>query len=216
MKALAAAALMAALPAAAQTSPDSAIALVNDWLDAHNAHDLAATIAFYDADATFQLNQGRPLVSGRAAIAELERFDAIAGSVLMPWGLAATHTGDTWSVTARGVIEHSRIFAATGLAIVIAVPEAPIFVLKGGRIVHATQPPLQPACTAAIVEAFTGMAKWLETSRSPIAWALLKDGRLQLTPERLPLIADQITAWRQASGWAPPPIQMRACGTPPA
>ncbi len=212
----AALALFAAQPAAAQTSAPEAIALVESYLDAHNAHDLAGTLAHYHPDASFQLNMGRPLVRGRSAIAELERFDAVAESMLLPFGWSAAHDGKGWAVSVRGVIENSRIFSALGLDIVMAVPNAPIFVLKDGLIVQAIQPPLQAACLLPIQNGFTALATWLNATASPLAPTLTKEGRMVLKPELLPAIIEQIGRWRAASGWAPAPAQLRACAVPPA
>ena len=202
------------LPAAAQTSGIDAITRAQAYHDTHNRHDLAATMAFYAPDATFQLNMGRELVKGRPAITELERFDAIAGSILFPHGWRARRRGDSWAIHVDGVIEHSRIFASLGLHIVIAVPEAPVLILKDGQIIHINQPPLRPACTGQIVAGFTALAQWLQATHSPLAPALVAQGRLVLKPEMLPAVIEQMTLWRAATGWTPDAAQARACAAP--
>lgn len=210
---IAAAALWLAAPLAAQTTPQAAIAAVQAYLDDHNRHDLVATLSHYDPQADFQLNMGRPLVKGIAAITTLERFDAIAGSTLLPfgWSAAPLKDGKGWAVSVRGVLENSRIFSALGLHIVVAVPEAPIFHLEGGKITYALQPPLQAACLAPIQQGFAAFAVWLETQASPLAPVLLNNGRLVLEPATIPAIIEQLGRWRLASGWSPAPAQLRAC-----
>ncbi len=210
-------ALALASPAAAQTTPEAAIAAAIAYLDDHNRHDLAATMAHYDEGAAFQLSMGRARVAGLVAITELERFDAVAGSILVPFGWSATRLpdGKGWAVSVKGVLEHSRIFSAVGLPIVIAVPQAPVFHIRDGRITYSHQPPLQSACLAPIAAAFTGLAKWLTDTASPLAPALLKEGRLDLQPATLPVIEAQLARWRQASGWSPTPAQLRACAKLP-
>jgi hypothetical protein len=135
--------VLLASPATAQTTPDAAIAAAIAYLDDHNRHDLAATMAHYSADAAFQLNMGRPRVTGVPAITELERFDAIASSILIPfgWSAVALPQGQGWAVSVKGVLEHSRIFSAVGLPIVVAVPIAPVFHIREGRISYSHQPP---------------------------------------------------------------------------
>ena len=211
---LAVLALAITSPATSQTSAPQALALAHAYHDTHNRHDLAATMALYAPDATFQLNMGRPLVKGRDAITELERFDAIAGSSLYPYGWRATQQGTDWAIHVDGVVEHSRIFSALGLQIVIAVPDAPVLLLKGGQITHINQPPLRPACTGQIVAGFTALATWLTDTNSPLTPALVSENRLVLKPETLPALIAQITLWRTATGWAPDPAQTRACAEP--
>jgi hypothetical protein len=202
-------ALLFAAPVAAQTTEAEAIALAHRYHDTHNAHNLAATMAFYAPDARFQLNRGRPLVNGVAAITELERFDVIAGSMLFPYNWRAEKAGETWLVHVDGVIESSRIFTALGLPIVFATPEAPVLILQHGRIVHVNQPPLRPACTGQIIAGFSALAKWLENDVT--AKALVENGRLVLTTETLPRVLDLIGVWRTASKWHPDAAQVRAC-----
>jgi hypothetical protein len=210
-------ALLLASPAAAQTTSEAAIAAAVAYLDDHNRHDLAATMTHYDDGAAFQLSMGRPRVTGVSAITELERFDAVAGSILIlfDWSATALPDGQGWAISVRGVLEHSRIFAALGLPIVVAVPDAPVFHIRAGRITYSHQPPLQPACLIPIGAGFAGLAKWLEATASPLAPALLKEGRLDLQPATLPLIEAQLVRWRQASGWSPTPAQLRACARLP-
>jgi hypothetical protein len=205
-------ALTFAAPVAAQTTAAEAIALAHRYHDTHNSHDLAATMALYAPDAEFQLNMGRPLVSGAAAITELERFDVIAESLLFPYHWRAEKAGETWLIHVDGVIESSRVFSALGLSVVVAVPEAPVLVLRGGQIVHVSQPPLRPACTDQIIAGFSALARWLENDGR--ANALVEKGRLVLTTETLPQILDLIGVWRTATKWHPDPAQVRACAEP--
>ena len=197
---------------AAQSDKAEAISIAKSYIDAHNGHDLDAVMAHYHPDATFQLNMGRPLVRGLAAIRELERFDAIARSLLLPYGWDAVPVGGRWEVRVAGVVENSEIFSAVGLQIVIAVPQAPVFQLQDGRIIHSEQPPLRAECLDIIQEGFAGTASWIAETRSPLAPALLDGTRLRLEPALLSAIAQQIRAWRAASGWSPKPSDLRACG----
>jgi hypothetical protein len=205
-------ALLFAAPVAAQTTAAEAIALAHGYHDTHNAHDLTATMAFYAPDARFQLNMGRPLVNGVAAITELERFDVIAASMLFPYHWRAEKAGETWLIHVDGVIESSRIFTALGLPVVVAIPEAPVLILQDGRIVHVNQPPLRPACTSQIIAGFSALAKWL--ANDVTTKALVENGRLVLTTATLPRIVDRIGAWRAASAWRPDAAQVRACAEP--
>jgi hypothetical protein len=205
-------ALLFAAPVVAQTTAAEAIALARRYHDTHNSHGLAATMAFYAPDARFQLNMGRPLVSGAAAITELERFDVIAGSMLFPYQWRAEQAGEAWLVHVDGVIESSRIFNALGLPVVVAIPEAPVMILREGRIILVNQPPLRPACTGQITAGFSALAKWLANDVS--TKALVDNGRLVLTTATLPRIIDLIRVWRAASAWRPDPAQVGACAEP--
>jgi hypothetical protein len=187
-------ALLFAAPVAAQTTAAEAIALAHSYHDTHNCHDLTATMAFYAPDARFQLNMGRPLVNGVAAITELERFDVLAGSTLFPYHWRAEKSGESWLIHVDGVIESSRIFTALGLPVVVAIPEAPVLILQGGRIMHVNQPTLRPACTGQIIAGFSALAKWLENDVA--TKALVQNGRLVLTTETLPRLVDLIGIWR--------------------
>jgi hypothetical protein len=205
-------ALFFAAPVAAQTTAAEAIALAQRYHDTHNGHDLAATMAFYAPDARFQLNMGRPMVNGVAAIAELERFDVIAGSMLFPYHWRAERTGESWLIHVDGVIESSRIFTALGLPVVVAIPNAPVLILRDGQIVHINQPPLRPACSSQIIAGFSALAKWLAIDVN--TKALVDNGRLVLTTVTLPRIIDLIRVWRDSSAWRPDAAQVRACAEP--
>jgi hypothetical protein len=205
-------ALLFAAPVSAQTTAAEAIALAQRYHDTHNGHHLAATMGFYAPDARFQLNMGRPLVSGVAAITELERFDVIAGSMLFPYNWRAEKAGDTWLVEVDGVLESSRIFTALGLPVVVAIPNAPVLILRDGQIVHINQPPLRPACTSQITAGFSALAKWLASDVN--MKALVNNGRLVLTKDTLPRIIDLIGVWRASSAWRPDAAQVRACAEP--
>jgi hypothetical protein len=199
--------------AVAQTSATEAIALAKTYIDTHNSHDLDAVMKLYHPDATFQLSMGRALVKGEAAIRELERFDAVAGSLLVPQQWSARPDGKGWLVSVDAVIENSRIFSALGLHIVIARPQAPVLRFENGLISQSTQPPIRAECLSIIMSGFQQTALWLQQSRSPLVPALLDAGRLRLEPATLPIIAEQLSLWRQSSGWAPPVSGLRACGT---
>jgi hypothetical protein len=209
-------ALLLAVPALAQASEVEALVLAKAYHETHNRHAMASTMDFYAPDASFQLNMGRPLVKGRSAIAELERFDAVAGSILLPYGWRAERQDDGWSVHVTGVIEHSRVFSAMGLDIVMAVPEAPVLILREGRIIHVNQPPLKTECTSQILSGLTALAGWLQAEGRPLASLLVVDGRLVLKPELLPAVLGEAAAWRAATGWHPDPSQVRACAEPVA
>lgn len=216
--------LLSDMTAHAQSSAEEAVELFARYIMIHNSHDLDATMAFYAPDATFQLSFGRELVRGRPAIAELERFDIAAQSALFPFGMTAEQenggdAGDAgaprWRISVAGVVESSIIFSATGMKVVIALPEKPVAIVAGGRIVHQEQPPVGAACVDIAGQAFAGTARWLVEQNDERVATLVADGRLLLRPPELPQIARAIEDWRAAMGWSPALELVMACGSIP-
>jgi hypothetical protein len=137
-------------------SSAEARALLKDYIERHNSHDLEGVMELYAENAIFYLSMGRPPVHGRDAIIELERFDVAAQSTIYPQQATFERDGDLWRIHIGGAIEHSEIFEAAGVSIVMAQEIRNAFVLKDGRIVAINQPDLQPACTDTVLEAFRG------------------------------------------------------------
>jgi hypothetical protein len=197
----------------AEETEEGAIAAAKAYLAVHNEHDLERVMKFYAGDATFQLSNGRELISGRENIRELERFDAIAMSTLIPFGWSAQETTQGWEVSVRGVLENSTIFSAIGLNLVVAKPERPVFLMRNGLIQHSEQPDLLPACQRAALAAFYGVAKWLAERNDPRLPGLVSNGRLKLEPHLLPIVAQLITEWRNSTGWSPNTKEVWDCGS---
>lgn len=201
-------------PSSAQTTAEEAVSLAETYVDAHNAHELDRVITLYSPQATFQLSFDRGLFTGHAEIRGLERFDVIAGSAVFPFGLQARQVGERWHVSARGVVEYSRVFSAMGMKVVTAWPQKPIMQFQDGLIVHMEQPPVAAACLAIAQEALSGASSWLTANADPRAEGLVNDaGLLDLKPHLLPLIADLIKEWRLVTSSSPDPAQLRECGT---
>ena len=188
--------------------------LVEHYLDLHNAHRFNEVLDLYADDAVFQLNSGRPSVQGKEEIRKLELFDVYASSHLQPYGLEYEKKDGGWRVHIAGVIEHSRIFSALGMTIVVAQPVRNGFELRGGKIAKIVQPDLNPACTKIALGGFVGLVSWLEETSDYRAATLVTDGRLALKPETIPLIVDALKDWRSASGWKPESEDVRSCATP--
>lgn len=185
-----------------QSSEREARELLKSYVAAHNDHDLEAVMALYDRDAVFHLSMGRPPVHGRDAIRELERFDVAAGSTIYPQRVTVEADGDRWRIHIGGAIEHSRVFAAAGVTIVMAQPIRDAFVLRAGRIVEIHQPELEPACSETVLAAFRGAVAWLATRGDERLDSLVDEGRIRLTPETLPGVVDLLAAWRDAGNRA--------------
>jgi hypothetical protein len=203
--------LLARQPAAAQTSAESAIALVKDYIEHHNAHELDATASLYAEDAVFFLNMQRPPIHGRDAIRDLERFDVAAGSTLYPQALEAEENGGRWHVHIGGVIEHSAIFEAAGATIVMAEGIDDAFVFESGKIVELRQPELLPACRDIVLGAFRGAVDWLRSRSDPRREALVDGAFLRLTPDTIPDVVALLREWRADTGQAPAPATVSAC-----
>lgn len=204
------------LPAAAQQSAEEAIALVDVYIKAHNAHQPEEVLAMYHPDADFHLSMGRGVVSGRDDIARLEYFDAAAGSTLYPQALTARPEGDRWVVGFGYVIEYSDIFAAMGLNIVLAEGMERGFVFENGRIRTIYQPDLLPACMEVMAPGFVALVAWLQETGDPRADTLLSDGALELTEVTAPLLVEAAVDWRRDTGWGPSREQAFRCAQVPA
>jgi len=204
-------ALTTSQDAVAQKTEAEARQLIQTYVEAHNSHALEEVMALYHDDAVFHLNSGRPAVSGKSAIRSLELFDTIAGSTIYPQALVFTERDGAWIVDIAGAIEHSSIFAAVGVTIVVAEAIDEAFVLSDDRIVAIHQPELAQACRRAILSGFEGVADWLIESGQPAGAQLVRDGRIYLTPETIPGVVQAIKAWREATGWAPQRADVSAC-----
>lgn len=203
-------------PGWAQATEIEARQLIQAYVEAHNSHALDEVMALYHEDAVFHLNAGRPAVSGKSAIRGLELFDTVAGSTIYPQALVFTERDDEWTVDIGGAIEHSSIFAAIGVTIVMAEPINAAFVLADNRIKAVRQPELAQSCLRAILAGFQGVANWLVDTGKQESAELVRDGRIYLTPETIPGVVKAILAWREATGWAPPRADVSACAGFPA
>lgn len=192
---------------------EDAIAAAKAYIAQHNAHNLEIAMECYAPEASFQLSNGRAFILGRENIRELERFDAIAQSTLLPFGWSARKIDDLWAVSVQGVIENSIIFSAIGLKIVVAKPEKPVFLIHNGLITHSEQPSLLPPCQTAAFAAIAGVGKWMVENNDVRAKGLLDEGRLKLEPHLLPLVAQLISEWRIKTGWSPSVGQITGCGS---
>ncbi len=208
--ALALAAAMAS-PVVAQESARDAVALIDAYIKAHNAHEPEETLSFYRHDAQFHLSMGRGIVEGIDDIARLEYFDAAAGSTLYPQQVTARREGELWVVSLGYVIEYSDVFAAMGLKIVLADGLDYAFVLEGGKIRSIVQPELKPACMQAMGTGFALLVDWLKDSGDPRRDVLLRDGSLRLTGDTAPILIQAANDWRDASGWGPTQEQAFEC-----
>ncbi|MCC5869906.1 MAG: hypothetical protein JJU27_15490 [Gammaproteobacteria bacterium] len=208
--ALALAAAMAS-PVVAQESARDAVALIDAYIKAHNAHEPEETLSFYHQDAQFHLSMGRGVVEGIDDIARLEYFDAAAGSTLYPQQVTARREGEMWIVSLGYVIEYSDVFAAMGLKIVLAEGLDYAFVLEGGKIRSIVQPELKPACMQAMGTGFALLVDWLKDSDDPRRDVLLRDGSLYLTGDTAPILIQAVNDWRDASGWGPTREQAFEC-----
>lgn len=197
----------------AQSSASEAIAIARSYIQAHNAHDIEGTMAFYHPEATFQLSFDRGLKSGTTEILALERFDAFAHSAVFPFGLAAYGEDSVWHVTARGVVENSMVFSAMGMKIVIAKPTKPIMQISKGLIIHMEQPPVDQACLKIARDAITGASDWLVENDDLRIHGLTENGVLSLKPHLLPLIADVLRNWRLSSNSQANASDVLKCGT---
>ena len=205
------ASLLGLSSAQAQETAADALALVKRYIELHNSHDLESVMALYAENAVFYLSMGRPAVHGRDAIESLERFDVAAQSTLYPQEIRAERDGDFWRVHLGGVIEHSEIFEAAGVSIVMAQGIESGFVLRDGKIVELRQPDLEPACTEIVAAALRETAAWLVSVGDPRRTTLVANGFLRLTPTTIPAVVQALRDWRGATKTAPAPVAMSAC-----
>gem|GEM_PF-4122103 len=203
----------AALAAAAPAAPDerAALVVVETYLRRHNAHDVDGAAALFADDAVFRLSAGRPAVAGRAAIRELLRFDAVAGSNLDPRGASPSRDGDAVVIGYAGVVERSRMFRALGLDPVTTLPQPRTFVVRSGRIVEVNQPAIKPACLRAAGDGLRAFVAWLGRRGDPRGAVLAPGGAPRLAVETLPAWIAGVEAWRRTGGWAPVPADAAAC-----
>jgi len=204
-------AVAVASPAIAQQSARDAVALVDAYIKAHNAHQPEETLSFYHQDARFHLSMGRGIVHGVEDIARLEYFDAAAGSTLYPQQVSARREDELWIVSLGYVIEYSDVFAAMGLKIVLADGLDYAFVLEGGKIRSIVQPELKPACMQAMGTGFALLIEWLKDSDDPRRDVLLNDGSLHLTGDTAAILIQAVTDWRDETGWGPTREQAFEC-----
>lgn len=197
----------------AQDTEEQARALITTYIERHNSHDLNGVMALYADDAVFYLSMGRPPVHGREAIEGLERFDVAAGSTIYPQNVSVERDGKLWRVHIKGAIEHSEIFEAAGVSIVMAQAIRDAFVLRDSRIVAVHQPDLEPACSNIVLSAFRGAVAWLIAENDPRQEQLVENGFIKLTPATIPDVIALLREWRQTSGVKPDPLAMSACAT---
>lgn len=205
--------LGACATAQAQDSEGEARALITTYIERHNSHDLKGVMSLYAHDAVFYLSMGRPPVHGREAIEGLERFDVAAQSTIYPQNVSVERDGELWRVHIEAAIEHSEIFEAAGVSIVMAQGIRNAFVLRDSRIVEVHQPDLEPACSTTVVSAFRGAVAWITAENDPRQEYLIENGFIKLTPATIPEVITLLREWRHTSGQKPDPIAMSACAT---
>ncbi|MEE4184787.1 MAG: ketosteroid isomerase family protein [Gammaproteobacteria bacterium] len=203
--------MLLSAPGRAQTTAAEARQLLQTYVEAHNSHALDEVMQLYSDDAVFYLNSGRGPVRGRQQIRELELFDTVAGSTIYPQGLTFAEQADGWAVAISGALEHSEIFAAFGVAIVLAEPIREAFFLANGQIIEVHQPELAPACREVVLAGFVGLTDWLRRADPERAAVLTRAGRIHLTPATIPDVIAAIGDWRSATGWAPARSAVSAC-----
>ena len=170
-------------------------------------------MALYAEEAVFYLSMGRPPVHGRDAIMKLERFDVAAQSTIYPQQASFERDGDLWRIHIGGAIEHSEIFEAAGVSIVMAQAIRNAFVLKDGRIVEINQPDLQPACSSTVLEAFRGAVAWLHETKDARQQRLVENAIIKLTPETIPDVIFLLREWRRETDTMPASAAMSECAT---
>jgi hypothetical protein len=205
--------LIASSASRGQADSAEARSLLKDYIERHNSHDLEGVMALYADEAVFYLSMGRPPVHGRDAIMELERFDVAAQSTIYPQQVSFEQDGDLWRIHIDGAIEHSEIFEAAGVSIVMAQGIQDAFVLRDGRIVEINQPDLQPACTATVLEAFRGSVAWLHETNDGRQQLLVENGFIKLTPKTIPDVISLLREWRRKTNTMPDAATMSACAT---
>ncbi|MBC7520876.1 MAG: hypothetical protein H7268_07255 [Sandarakinorhabdus sp.] len=198
------------LAAAAETEA-SARAVAARYFAAHNAHHLDDVMALYAENSRFTLSMGRGTVVGTASLRNLELFDAMAGSVLHPFGASFEAQEDGWHMHLAGVLESSSIFRAMGLYIVRTQPIRSTFVIRDGHITAVIQPELMPACSRTMVHGLDALTDWLKSSQNPFGDILLHDGRLDLRATNVAETIATINAWRAKTGWQPEPADAAQC-----
>jgi hypothetical protein len=144
--------------AAAPETEASARAVAARYFAAHNAHRLDDVMALYAENPGFTLSMGRGTVVGKAAVRNLELFDAMAGSVLHPFGASFEAHDNGWHMHLAGVLESSGIFRAMGLAIVRTQPIRSTIIIRDGRITAIVQPELIAACSRTMAHGLGGRA----------------------------------------------------------
>lgn len=194
-----------------QQSASDAVALVDAYIKAHNAHQPDETLGFYHHDASFHLSMGRGIVHGVGDIARLEYFDAAAGSTLYPQGVTARREGAGWAVGFRYVIEYSDVFSSMGLNIILAEGLDNAFVLEDGKIRTIIQPELKPACMEAMGAGFALLIGWLTETEDTRGEILLRNGSLHLTRDTAPVLIEAAREWRDRTGWSPTREQAFEC-----
>lgn len=201
-----------ASPGVSAVDPSAAgLALVKQYLAAHNRGDGEAVLELYANDAVFHLSQSRGIVSGPAELRRLVEFDLAAQSHLGPFGASAETAGGVTRVSFKGVVERSAVFAAFGMSRVVTQPIRDAFVVSGDRITVARQPDLLPACRRVLTEAIPQYSAWLKANRPEIFERLMPGGMLKI---EAPLVAPWVTtvrSWRAATGWNPNPADHAVC-----
>jgi hypothetical protein len=197
--------------AAAPETEASARAVAARYFAAHNAHRLDDVMALYAENPGFTLSMGRGTVVGKAAVRNLELFDAMAGSVLHPFGASFEAHDNGWHMHLAGVLESSGIFRAMGLAIVRTQPIRSTIIIRDGRITAIVQPELIAACSRTMAHGLGALTDWLEGSRSPFGDILLHDGRLDLRATSVTETIAAINDWRAKTGWQPEPVDAAQC-----
>ncbi len=195
----------------AQETEEQARTLIRTYIERHNSHDLQGVMSLYADDAVFYLSMGRPAVHGREAIEGLERFDVAAESTIYPQNVSVERDGERWRVHIGGAIEHSEIFEAAGVSIVMAQAIQDAFVLRDSRIIEVHQPDLEPACSNIVMSAFKGAVAWMSADNDPRAEHLVENEFIKLTPATIPEVITLLREWRQTSALKPEPSAMTAC-----
>jgi len=203
---------LAAGPLAAKTETEaSARAVATLYFAAHNAHRLDDVMALYAENPRFTLSMGRGTVVGKAAVRNLELFDAMAGSVLHPFGASFEAHENGWHMHFAGVLESSSIFRAMGLDIVRTQPIRSTIVIQDGRVTAIVQPELIAACSRTMAKGLGALTDWLKASQNPLGDILLRDGRLDLRATNIAETIAAINAWRTKTGWRPEPVGVTQC-----
>ncbi len=170
---------------------------LEQYLAAHNSHDVTRSLSFFSQNAVVEI-AGQRRLEGRSAIRNIEEWDAALNGEMHIDSL--TVAGDT--LVAGSVTERSDWFRLLGIPEVTYEPGTR-FIFSQGRIVRVVPAPYSAGSEFEIARKLPPFVRWAAARHPDRLKAIMPDGKFLYTGQAAQTWLSLLREWRQTNP-APP------------
>ena len=167
--------------------------IFNEYVEAHNSHNLNKTMGYYDKDASFEV-PGQDTLFGIDRIIALEQWDEALNSNLEVSSFV--ENGDTLIV--NSIIERNDWFRNLGIDSIVYNPGTTI-IFENGKIKSVTPSPLIQDSRQSIMNKLQMFMNWAKIVHPDVLQTLLPNGKFVYNKESAIQWVALIKEWKS---WA--------------